>query len=147
LCIFFNFCPTFISISMSLKSFWLFFCAKHVIFCLLVCDLQQDLWYFTTKLSDTTWVIEDTSSINHLYTSSWRTAAALIKVYLHLSVKTYNCSRLLHWQIIHWFQSIEDLLLLALDGRRSLSGLPNCAIFRKTLTTVPTNDFLTTCKH
>jgi hypothetical protein len=30
---------------------------------------------------------------------------------------------------------------------RSLSGLPNCAIFRKTLTTVPTNDFLTTCKH
>jgi hypothetical protein len=23
----------------------------------------------------------------------------------------------------------------------------NCAIFRKTLTTVPTNDFLTTCKH
>jgi hypothetical protein len=32
------------------------------------------------------------------------------------------------------------------DGR-SLSGLPNCAIFRKTLRTVPTNDFLTTCKH
>ena len=32
------------------------------------------------------------------------------------------------------------------DGR-SLSGLPSCAIFRKTLTTVPTNDFLTTCKH
>jgi hypothetical protein len=49
-------------------------------------------------------------------------------------------------QMIHWFQSIEGLLLLALDGR-SLSGLPNCAIFRKTLTTVPTNDFLTTCKH
>jgi hypothetical protein len=44
--------------------------------------------------------------------------------------------------MIHWFQSIEGLLLLALDGR-SLSGLPNCAIFRKTLTTVPTNDFLT----
>jgi hypothetical protein len=49
-------------------------------------------------------------------------------------------------QMIHWFQSIEGLLLFALDGRR-LSGLPNCAIFRKTLTTVPTNDFLTTCKH
>jgi hypothetical protein len=47
-------------------------------------------------------------------------------------------------QMIHWFQSIEGLLLLALDGR---SGLPNCAIFWKTLTTVPTNDFLTTCKH
>jgi hypothetical protein len=38
--------------------------------------------------------------------------------------------------MIHWFQSIEGLLLLALDGR-SLSGLPNCAIFRKTPTTVP----------
>ena len=47
-------------------------------------------------------------------------------------------------QMIHWFQSIEGLLLLALDGR---SGLPNCAIFWKTLATVPTNDFLTTCKH
>ena len=35
---------------------------------------------------------------------------------------------------------------LALDGR-SLSGLPNCAIFWKTLTTVLTNYFLTTCKH
>jgi hypothetical protein len=34
----------------------------------------------------------------------------------------------------------------SLDGR-SLSWLLNCAIFRKTLTTVPTNDFLTTCKH
>jgi hypothetical protein len=124
----------------------LFLCAKHVIFCLLVYDLQQDLWYFTTKLSDTTWVIEDTSTINRLYTSSWRTSAALIKVSLPLSVKTYNCSRLLHWQMIHWFQSIEGVLLLALDGR-SLSWLPNCAIFRKTLTTVPTNDFLTTCKH
>jgi hypothetical protein len=71
-----------------------FLCAKHVIFCLLVYDLQQDLWYFTTKLSDTTWVIEDTSSINHLYTSSWRTSEALAKVSLSLSVKTYNCSRL-----------------------------------------------------
>jgi hypothetical protein len=39
--------------------------------------------------------------------------------------------------MIHWFQSIEGVLLLALDGR-SLSWLPNCAIFRKTLTTVPT---------
>jgi hypothetical protein len=47
--------------------------------------------------------------------------------------------------MIHWFQSIESVLLLALDGR-SLSWLPNCAIFRKTLTTVPTNDFLTTCQ-
>ena len=111
-------------------SFVVFLCAKHVIFCLLVYDLQQYLWYFTTKLSDTTWVIEDTSSINSLYTSSWRTSATLIKVSLPLSVKMYNCSRFLHWQMIHWFQSIEGLLLFALDGR-SLSGLPNCHFPKK----------------
>jgi hypothetical protein len=72
---------------------------KHInqnsYFYLLVYDLQQDLWYFTTKLSDTTWVIEDTSTINRLYTSSWRTSAALIKVSLPLSVKTYNVQMIL----------------------------------------------------
>ena len=35
-------------------SFVVFLCAKHLIFYSLVYDLQQDLRYFTTKLSDTT---------------------------------------------------------------------------------------------
>ena len=116
--------------------------ARDLIFYKIKCHLTKGskpfciYWLQQSFVSVTSCIIETSCS-------SWCARSALLV--LRIVPSSWN-NDVGIGQMIHWFQSIEGLLLLALD-ERSLSGVPNCAIFRKTLTTVPTNDFLATCKH
>ena len=114
--------------------------ARDLIFYKFKCHLTKGSNPFCTY-----WLQQSHASVCIIETScsSWCTRSALLA--LRIVPSSWN-NDVGTGQMIHWFQSIEGLLLLALDGR-SLSGPPNCAIFRKTLKIVPTNDFLTTCKH